>query len=80
MYINPLVLDILTQGYCSKKWLRELSVVSHTFNLSTQEAEAGESLEFLDSQGYTEKNKKQKTKNKKTNPRIQALVKLSLMF
>jgi hypothetical protein len=29
--------------------------VAHTFNPSTQEAEAGGSFEFQDSQGYTKK-------------------------
>jgi hypothetical protein len=53
-------------------------VVVHAFNPSTREAEAGRflssrpawSIEFQDSQGYTEKPclEKQKTKNKKNGP------------
>jgi hypothetical protein len=47
-------------------------VVTHAFNASTWEAEAGGFLnsrqsEFQDSQGYTEKLKKRKKKKKKLN-------------
>jgi hypothetical protein len=62
-----------------EKQASQPGVVAHTFNPSTQEAEAGGFLvrgqpglqsEFQDSQGYTEKpcleKKKTKTKNKKT--------------
>ena len=55
----------------------KLGVVAHTFNLSTQEAEAGRFLssrpglqcEFQDSQGYTEKPCLEKQKQNKKKPK-----------
>jgi hypothetical protein len=45
---------------CTKKLVKEVmdrrrAVLARVFNRSTWEAEAGRSLEFQDSQGYTEK-------------------------
>ena len=42
---------------CSyKRWYKVQLVVAHTYNPSTRKAQAGESLEFKESQAYTEKN------------------------